>query len=98
MDWRARGTFRETWEPRVKSAFQRCWTGGGGGEVRFDNSRPADRIFSERDFFEPESGAGGGGRGRRRARAGGRGGRRSGGVGILGVRRANESDDEDYTE
>ncbi|CUS10003.1 unnamed protein product [Tuber aestivum] len=102
IDWRARGAFREIWEPRVKSAFQRCWTGGGGGEVRFDNLRPAERIFSERDFldFGNETGGGGGG-GRRRARVGGggsgrRGGRRGGAVGILGVRRATESDDEDY--
>ncbi|KAG0637023.1 hypothetical protein HOY80DRAFT_1138664 [Tuber brumale] len=100
MDWRARGTFRETWEPRVKSAFQRCWTGGGGGEVRFDNSRPAERIFSERDFLDFGNGAGGGGGGRRRRTraSGGAGGGRSGGVGILGVRRTTESDDEDYTE
>jgi len=98
MDWRTRGTFRETWEPRVKSAFQRCWTGGGGGEVRFDNSRPAERIFSERDFFDFENGAGGGSRRRRSTRAGDGRGRACGGVGILGVRRANESDDEDYIE
>ncbi|KAG0132135.1 hypothetical protein HOY82DRAFT_578216 [Tuber indicum] len=100
MDWRARGTFRETWEPRVKSAFQRCWAGGGGGEVRFDNSRPAERIFSERDFLDFGDGASGGGGGGRRNRAsrGTGGGRRSGRVGILGVRRTAESDDEDYTE
>ena len=66
--------------------------------MRFDNSRPAERIFSERDFFDFGNGEGAGSRGRRTRVGDGRGGRRSGGVGILGVRRANESDDEDYME
>ncbi|RPA99524.1 hypothetical protein L873DRAFT_1683399 [Choiromyces venosus 120613-1] len=90
VNWRARGSFREMWVGRVKDAFGRCWNGGGGGEVRFDNSRPAEKIFSESDFLDFGSGEVRGRRGRR--------GRRGGAVGILGVRRVVESDDEDYVE
>lgn len=48
IDWRERAEFREHWTEVVEGAF----SGTEKVEVKFDNARPAGKLWGEEDFIE----------------------------------------------